>query len=203
VNDDLGLVEGLTKFTLHLVADLMRAHKRHRRIEFDVNLDEGIKSRFARAQIMQADHFGVSLDDGLDLLPLGIGQFMIHQLIQTAPEHQPGARHQHSGHQQRDKRIGRHPAQLRRQQNGDDDADIGRQIAHVMRLVGGNRHRTGAPDHTALVENEPDRHHDGDQHHDQGRQAIFQGLGIDQPLHCLDHQEQGGSGDEGALRQPG
>jgi len=110
VNDDLGLIEGLTEFALHLVADRVCTHQRHRRIEFDMDLDEGVKPCLARAQIMQTDHFGMRLDDGLDLLPLGVGQFMIHQLIQTAAEHQPCARHQNGRDQQRDDGIGRHPA---------------------------------------------------------------------------------------------
>jgi len=71
-----------------------------------------------------------------------------------------------------------------------------------VRLVGGDRHRTGARDHAALIENKPDRHDDGDQHHDQGRQTMLDGLGIEQPLNSLDHQKQRRSGDEGALRQP-
>jgi len=202
VNDDLGLIESLTEFVLHLVADRMRTHKRHRGIEFDMDLDEGVKPRLARAQLMQADHFGMRFDDGFDLLPFGIGQFMIHQLIQAALEHQPGACHQDGGHEQRDDRIGRHPAQLGHQENGDHDTDIGRQIADIMRLIGGDRDRTGALDHAALIEDKPDRHDDGYQHHDQGRQTMFDGLGAEKPLHGLDHQKQGRSRDKSALRQP-
>src|SRR6185437_13946462 len=72
MDDHLGIGIGGAELALDLVADLMRADQAHSRIELDVALDEGMHASRARAQVVKAAHLRVALDDGFDLLALGV-----------------------------------------------------------------------------------------------------------------------------------
>jgi len=56
----------------HFVAHLMGSHKAHRRIQFDMDLDESIDPCGTGLEIMQASHLRMAHNDLFNPRPIGV-----------------------------------------------------------------------------------------------------------------------------------
>ncbi len=93
MNDDFGAGKGLADVGLNLIGNFVRMDQRYLGCQFEVQLNERIGPRFARAQIVQIDHLGMSQRDGFDLFPHLVRKFPIHEGIKSNPQYPPGAVH--------------------------------------------------------------------------------------------------------------
>ena len=95
------------------------------------------------------------------------------------------------------------PAELGRQQQRADHAEVDQQIRLVVQCVGADCDRPGSADHRALEKDERQRRHDRQQHHRDTDRLVADRLALHQPCAGLHQQEHGGAGDEGGLSETG
>ena len=172
-------------------------------VQLQMELDELITTRCARAQIVEVENLRMRAHDLLDPGAVGFVHLAVHQHVERILADPQRRARDEDGDGKADGRVDPPPAELRAQHQGRDHADIDQEVGGVVRLVGADGDRAGAPDdvplqqHQQAGDDERDHHHRDAGLHRRHRRARPEAI---DDLHRQHHRR---AEDEGDLHQAG
>jgi len=139
---------------------------------------------------MHRAHFGMAIDDFLDLRARAVVEFAVHQLIERELHDLPCAVADKACDSEAEHRVDvRHAGQPSEHQRG-DHRRVHNEIAAIMQRVRADRERVGALDDVALEQHQRDGRGHRDHDHYNAHAALAQRLRAHQARDRLKGEEQ-------------